>query len=279
MKKIIAAFDGLKFSDSTLSYAITFGRENKCHIVGVFLNDMTYYSRNPYRILIEADNNNYTTLDALEEEDAATRNKAVEKFSAACSEAGLNYSVHKDKDIALMELLHESTYADLVIIDANETFNRYAEDLPTRFIRDFLAGVQCPVLLAPKFYVPIRKSILLYDGQPSSVYAIKMFSYLLPVLNALPSEVITVKNSDDDLHLPDNRLMKEFMKRHQPDAAYTVLKGDAEEEILLRLRSEDATAVIVAGAYKRGVVSRFFRHSMVDVLMRELRWPLFIAHQ
>lgn len=278
MKKIIAAFDGLKFSESTLSYAITIGEQNKSHIVGVFLNDMSYYSRNPYRVLIEADNN-FNTLEELEEEDAATRKKAVERFSAACSEAGLNYSVHKDKDTALLELLHESTYADLVIIDASETFNRYTEDLPSRFIRDFLAGVQCPVLLAPKVYVPIRKSIMLYDGQPSSVYAIKMFSYLLPVWNALPAEVITVKDSDNDLHLPDSRLMKEFMKRHQPNAAYTVIRGDAEEEILSRLRSEDGRAVVVVGAYQRGVVSRFFRCSMADVLIREIKWPLFIAHQ
>ncbi|UPK72722.1 universal stress protein [Chitinophaga filiformis] len=278
MKKIIAAFDGLKFSDSTLSYVLTLGQQCEAHIVGVFLNDMTYYSRNPYRVLVEADNN-YTTLEALQEEDAATRAKAVEKFSAACSEAGLNYSVHKDHNIALMELLHESTYADLVIIEANETFNRYTEDLPTRFIRDFLAGVQCPVLLAPKFYIPVVKTILLYDGQPSSVYAIKQFGYLLPVLNALPAEVITVKDSKEDLHLPDNRLMKEFMKRHQPNATYTVLKGDPEEEIVSRLRSEDAKALVVAGAYRRGAVSRFFRNSMADVLMRELKWPLFIAHQ
>lgn len=278
MKKIIAAFDGLKFSDSTLSYAITLGKQNEAHLVGVFLNDMTYYSHNPYKVLADADNT-YSTLEELEEEDTATRNRAVQKFSAACSEAGLNYSVHKDKHIALMELLHESTYADLVIIDAHETFNRYTEDLPTRFIRDFLAGVQCPVLLAPKFYVPVRKSILLYDGQPSSVYAIKMFGYLLPVLNALPAEVITVKDNDDDLHLPDNKLMKEFMKRHHPDATYTVLKGDADEEILTQLRKENAQAIVVAGAYKRGAVSRFFRNSTADVLMRELKWPLFIAHQ
>lgn len=278
MKKIIAAFDGLKFSESTLSYTIALGRQNEAHIVGVFLNDMTYYSRNPYRILAEADNNS-STLEEVEEEDVATRERAVAKFSAACSEAQLNFSVHKDTHIALMELLHESTFADLLIIDAHETFNRYSEDLPTRFMRDFLAGVQCPVLLVPTFYTPVRKLILLYDGQPSSIHAIKMFSYLLPVLNALPSEVVTVKDRDDDLHLPDNRLMKEFMKRHQPNAAYTILKGDPEEEILSHLRKEDARAIIVAGAYRRGVVSRFFRNSMADVLMRELKWPLFIAHQ
>ena len=36
MKKIIAAFDGLKFSKSTRDYAIQIAKENNAHLVGVF---------------------------------------------------------------------------------------------------------------------------------------------------------------------------------------------------------------------------------------------------
>ena len=42
MKKIIAAFDGLKFSRSTRDYAITLAKMHKAHLVGVFLEDFTY---------------------------------------------------------------------------------------------------------------------------------------------------------------------------------------------------------------------------------------------
>ena len=81
--------------------------------------------------------------------------------------------------ISLPELLHESIYADLLIIDSKETLTHYEEEVPTRFIRDLLTDVQCPVLLVPQKYKPVKKIVLLFDGEPSSVHAIKMFSYIL----------------------------------------------------------------------------------------------------
>jgi hypothetical protein len=166
-----------------------------------------------------------STVRQLEEKDKKTREASVKKFEKACSEAGVSFSLHHDRSIALQQLLHESIYADLLIIDSKETLTHYEEEIPTRFIRDLLTEVQCPVLLVPAKYEPIKKLVLLYDGEPSSVHAIKMFSYIMESLKPLPTEVITVKAMKKDLHVPDNRLMKEFMKRHFPAANFTVLKG------------------------------------------------------
>jgi hypothetical protein len=105
-----------------------------------------------------------------------------------------------------------------------------------------------------------------------------MFSYLLPQLKHLETEVISVKHLDEDAHLPNNKLMKEFMKRHYPKAKYTIMKGWAEEEIVSHLKIQEENTLIVLGAYRRGAVSRWFRESMADILMRNLKLPLFIAH-
>ena len=72
--------------------------------------------------------------------------------------------------------------------------------------------------------------------------------------------------------------MKEFMKRHYPGASYTILKGMAEEAIVKKLKEQDENTLVVLGAYRRGAISRWFRESMADVLMKEVRLPLFIAH-
>ena len=165
-----------------------------------------------------------------------------------------------------------------MIVDSKETLTHFEEEIPTLFIRDLLTDVQCPVLLTPKKYVPIEKIVLLYDGEPSSVHAIKMFNYLLPELMHLPTEVISVKSIKKDLHLPDNKLMKEFMKRHYPNATFTMLKGLPEIEIIHHLKGERQNILVVLGAYRRGMVSRWFRESMADILMKELKVPLFIAH-
>ena len=224
MKKIIAAIDGLKFSESTKSYAVHIAQQLNAHLVGVFLDDTTYNSYKVYDLVVK-EGVSEQKLKQYDEKDNETRRKATENFERACSDAELNYSIHHDHNIALKELLHESIYADLLIIDASETLTHYEEKQPTRFIRDLLADVQCPVLLVPPRYKPIEKILFLYDGEPSSVYAIKMFSYLFPAFKHLETEVLSVKNPNQSLHLPDNKLMKELMKRHLPKTNYKVMKG------------------------------------------------------
>ena len=105
-----------------------------------------------------------------------------------------------------------------------------------------------------------------------------MFSYLLPQLKNLETEVLTIKPEKKSLHLPDGKLMKEFMKRHFPNAEYKVVHGYAEDEIVKYLKQQNESTLVVLGAYRRSTVSRWFRESMADVLMKEVKLPLFIAH-
>lgn len=277
MKKLIAAFDGLKYSDSTENYALYLARQTNTHLVGVFLDDRLYTSYKLYELMIK-EGSSENVIKKNQDADRERRYTAARNFEKACEKSGINFSIHHDQDLSLNELKHESIYADLLIIDSKETFAHTPEDLPTRFIRDLLSDVQCPVLLVPKKFDPITKIILLYDGEPSSVHAIKMFSYLLPQLKHLPVEVVSVNSYDVTLHLHDNKLIKEFMKRHYPNATYVVLQGLAEDEIVRHLKQEKEKVLVVLGAYQRGTVSRWFRESMADVLMKEIKQPLFIAH-
>jgi hypothetical protein len=133
-------------------------------------------------------------------------------------------------------------------------------------------------VVVPHKYKPIEKIIVLYDGQPSSVNAVKMFSYLMSCYKDLPMQVLTIKPPTDTLHLPDNRLMREFMKRHFPYADYLIIKGNPETVIPQHLETEE-NALVVLGAYQRGMVSRWFKESMADVILKKLYLPVFIAHK
>ncbi len=277
MKKIIAAFDGLKYSESTRDYAIYMAKQTNTHLVGVFMDDRIYNSYKVYELMVKDDKSG-GKMKKLEARDKATRDAAAKDFEKACQKEGLEYTIHHDHNIAINELKHESIYADLLIIDSKETLTHYTEKQPTRFIRDLLNDAQCPVLLVPQKKSPIQKVVLLYDGEPASVHAIKMYSYLLPELNDIETEVISVNPANTTLHMPDNKLMKEFMKRHHPKAKYTVLKGLAEDEIIKHLKRSQDNSLVVLGVLRRGTVSRWFRENMADILMRELKLPLFVVH-
>ncbi|MEO8960359.1 MAG: universal stress protein [Ginsengibacter sp.] len=276
-KKFLAVFDGFKFSKSTLDYAIQLTKEADAYLVGIFLDEFIYHSYDVAQILISYKNAE-ELLGEMATKDEVKRNGAVKQFEKACSEAGIQYTFHRNIGIAIQELKTESIFADLIIINDNETFNRFLEDSPTRFIKELLPDVQCPVLVVPDQFKSIDKITLLYDGGPSSVFAIKMFSYLFGNFSNLPIEVFTVNDQMQGSHLPNNKLMREFIKRHFPKAKYVVAKGNTEEHILGHLLYHKGNELVVLGAYRRSELSRWFKTSMADILMKELETPLFIAH-
>src|SRR5207248_2079427 len=167
MNKIIAAFDGLDYSESTKDYALFFAKQMNAHLVAVFMEDFTRHSYSVAEITsYQGTFNDY--FEERSQKDQEMRKAAIAAFERDCRAEKVNYSIHKDRNIAVQELIHESIYSDLLIIGYNETMTRYEEEYPTRFIRDLLTDVQCPVLLVPTEFRIIGKNVLLYDGAPSS---------------------------------------------------------------------------------------------------------------
>ncbi|MEI7668927.1 MAG: universal stress protein, partial [Pseudomonadota bacterium] len=140
------------------------------------------------------------------------------------------------------------------------------------------SNTQCPVLLTPEKYNDIKKIVFLFDGESNSVYALKMFNYLFPTLRNLSIEVLVVKPVESDGHLPENRLVKELIRRHYENVTYTVLKGIPEVEIINHLQKEKFNFVSVLGAYRRTMLSKWFKSSMADALVKNFDMPVFIAH-
>lgn len=62
MKKIIAVFDGLKYSESAANYAVYMAKRTGSHLVGVFLDDYTYHSYKVYDMVNERGFINHSIL-------------------------------------------------------------------------------------------------------------------------------------------------------------------------------------------------------------------------
>jgi hypothetical protein len=277
MKKIIAAFDGLRFSDSTLEYSIYLAKQYDAHIVGVFLRESTRIGYAVYATMVTESTSGKTIFDEIELADRTATEKAITEFEAGCRQAKINFSVHRDKKNALEELLHETIFADLLVIDAWETFSYLETNMPGWFIKNVLHHVHCPVLVVPKKFSPVTNLVLLYDGSPSSVHAIKMFNYILPEMGKLETKLLSAKPDTTSLHLQDNKLIKEWLKKHYKRVTYQVMKGPAKE-IATMLKAEKPGGLVITGAYHRSNFSMWFHKSLADLLMKEVKAPLFIAH-
>jgi nucleotide-binding universal stress UspA family protein len=277
MKKILAVFDGYKLCQGTIEYAIEITKLNNAHLTGVFLDAFYYRSYNFTKVIKTAADPDLKIkeLDKLDEQQRA---KSANDFEQACQQSGISFSIHRDHSMPLYELQYESMFADLIVINESEKFTPSDHHVPTVFIKDLLSSLQSPVLVVPDQYTAINKIVFLYDGEPSSLYAIKMFSYLLESWKDLPVEVITVdEKSLVDAQIPGSVLMVEFMNRIFSNVTFKIYQGVAEEAILSHLKAGE-NQVVVLGAYRRNRFSRWLKRSMADSLITNLDIPLFIAH-
>lgn len=275
-KNFIAVFDGDTFSQSTLNYAIQMTRKADALLTGIFLDESIYRSYN-----IAQSINFYKDPDQklieIEKKDGKKNEIAFKQFQKNCSQANINYTFYKNTDITLQELKQKSIFADLLIINSHETFTPFKEKAPSRFIRELLADIQCPVMVVPDTFKPIDRITWLYDGAPPSVFAIKMFSYIFNSVINVPIEVFTVKEKSGSGHLPNHKLIRTFIERHFPKAKFIVANGNAEEQITDHLRNHKGNELVILGAYRRSEISRWFKTSMADILIKALDTPLFIA--
>ena len=277
MKKIIAAFDGLKYSESTASYAIDLAGKYGGKIFGVFLEDFTYHS---YSIAdLAADDFPEHHAAQLNKMDAEVRENAVKHFASECEEQGLIYSIHRDKNIAIRELIHETRFADLVVIQNNESLNHYPDNVPSTFIGTLLEKTECPVILAPPAFKKIEKVIFLYDGRPSSIFAIKQFTYLFREHNDITIELLCVNDEPKMNGLPDGYYLREWLKLYYTEVKYTTINGDPTNEVITFLNEQTSNCLVVLGAYERGSISRMFHKSMADSIVMNIDIPLFISHR
>ena len=277
MKKILAAFDGTRYSEGASKYAIEIAKATNSMLVGVFIQDMRYMNFT-YAYAWDQPFVDFNSIEASQKEEKEKIDLNIKLFHTACDAKGVHHKVHLDKGVPLQELLTESVFADFIIIDSQTSFFSLGDKNPSPFLQDFLSDSHCPVLIVPHHYTFFDKAVLCYDGSPSSVYAIKMFSYLFPELEDLKTIIVTV-NEQSSTHVKEGWNFKDLIRVHFQNSEYEVLKGNAEQELIDYLKRNGENAIIVMGAYGRNAISRLFHQSLSNRVIQEINVPVFITHQ
>jgi nucleotide-binding universal stress UspA family protein len=276
-KKILAAFDGTKYSEGASKYAIEIAKLTDSLLVGVFVQDMRYINFT-YAYAWDQPFVDMSSIDTSIKEEKEKIDLNIKLFHRACEEKGIKHKVHLDKGVPLQELLHESAFSDLIVLDSHTSFFTIGNNSPSPFLKDFLADSHCPVLIVPHTYTFFDKAVMCYDGSPSSVYAIKAFSYLFQQLDELDTVILSV-NEKTTNHLKDGNNLKDLVHAHFKNASFEVLNGDANDELVGYLKQNSQNAMVVMGAYGRNAISRLFHQSLSNKVIKELNAPVFITHQ
>jgi len=173
------------------------------------------------------------------------------------------------------EVIRESRFADVLIVDPAMSFQDQLEAVPTSFAKELLAAAECPVLVAPAVFDDVDELVFCYDGQRSSVYAIKQFSYLFPELNQRKVTVLQI--GENEHPVSEKEALRNWLSNYYYEITFKQLVGDAGDELLQYfLLKKNMLAVM--GAYGRSMISTFFKKSSADLVLRVVDLPLFIAH-
>lgn len=276
-KKILVAFDGLHYQPDSVQFAISMARSSHSLLVGVFLHDLRYLNLS-YSYGWDMPIVSYPDINRMETEDKVQIDKNIELFTNACGSSGIQFKVHKDSGVPLQELLHESGFADLLIIDSRTGFFRVNENDPSSFLKDLLLDSHCPVLIVPGKTENIEHIVLTYDGNENSVFAIKQFAYLFNEWADKKTTLIAV-NSDSSNHVKENQNVKDLLEKHFRNISFHVMHGNPILQIEKFIQSSNDQKLVVMGSFGRSAVSRFFSTSVGNTILQDLNTPLFITHR
>lgn len=278
MKKIMIAIDAEKLDPQSLAFGCYLAALTGSELTGVFLENLP--AENKPGLKFAYGGTYVETIDPAEspetEFNRKTGSENIRQFKAYCEAQEVPSRVHRDQGVPGQELITESRYAD-AIITAPNLFASSPLELPSALVRDLLAQSECPVIIAAHHSGPIENILFAYDGSASSVFAIKQFNHLFPELR---DAEITVLQADEHAAFSEEQKEKiyEYLRAHYHRINFKDLHGKPEDELFdYTLRLDNAC--LVMGAFGRSWLSRLFRPSTADLLIKINNLPVFITHR
>lgn len=210
----------------------------------------------------------------LSKQKAEAVENAIKHFRQACLQQEVHCSVRRDNEEPGGDLITESLFADILVVDESVSFSEEDSSVPSEFITHILAQARCPVIKASASFDIIEEIIFAYDGTYASLFAIKQFTYLFPELKDRKIFVVEVT---DKGQMDEPKRLAESLGDYYSEIVYETLQGNAADRLLEIVMSKQK-ALLVIGAFGRGVLSSFFKSSAADTIIKLASNPVFIAH-
>lgn len=275
MEKIVVVLSARKPDTTSIDFACRIAAGTQSKLTGLFVENLYYHPPT------ESMNKDVYFQSVQEKESGSTvitdTGQAVKLFVSECGLHHITAETYIDKGEPIQEVIYESRFADLLIVDPKINFYDRVEQLPSHFTKEILSNAECPVLLAPDKAVDVEEIVFCYDGSASAVYALKQFTYLLPQFKNKKATLLEVNSSGKEEFNEDHRRIMNWLRAHYESVNYQALKGIARDELFTWFFMK-SNKLAVMGSYGRSALSKFFKHNTADTLIRTVDLPIFITH-
>ncbi len=271
MKKILIILNESHIPQQVIKRAIHIAKESNSILKAVFINDINglnfgYPFPNDLYLMGEK-----VRAETRTEESMKLLESLAQQFKDECNEQGINYTIEIDKAVSIKHLINLSSFADLIIADSKSDSNEYS-------LKDLLADAHCPLLLVSKNAEPIEKIYVAYDGSASSMYAVKMFSYIFPEYKNFNVHLFHIAAGDSSA-IPHLDEIKSWASKHFSNIKFELITGSTKKQLVEHIRQGSEKTIIVMGAYSGSSITRLFLKSTAESVINETNASLFITHQ
>ncbi|MGZ5190591.1 MAG: hypothetical protein ACXWCZ_06190, partial [Flavisolibacter sp.] len=145
MEKILLLINANKPNISSINFACRMAAFAHTRLTGIFIESPSF----EYIAIGDAITPAYYNKV---EENAVTKadtDQSIRIFKDECKLKGIIPEVYVDNGDPIHEVIFESRFADLVIVDPDMSFYDGEEQIPSHLVKEFLANAECPVLIAP----------------------------------------------------------------------------------------------------------------------------------
>jgi nucleotide-binding universal stress UspA family protein len=272
MKKFLLVYNGETYSESLTEFGIKISKQSGALLHAVFISPFPQQiSQYPFPGDISISGSTLLNTEEIQREHRELIRSNMELFINSCKESNLDYRVDDDIDITINELIDHSAFADLILFAAKEQFGTYS-------FRDVLADTHCPVLLVPEKAELPQRAVLCYDENFSSVYAIKMYSYLFPEWKNLPTYLLTINPKGDNGNKYDGYI-DDWLQERFSNLKKIELQGNLQKELAAYIQKGDHECMVVMGAFGGNAMARMFHKSLANLVLEETSASVFIIHE
>lgn len=276
MEKILYVTDAIKLHIPSLDFACFLCNLTHSKLTGVFLKNEEGEVRSAEILKETAVASSIPGASVREVKDTYCESN-IALFKNSCEVRGVNSFIHEDEGIPIQEVIVESRYADLMIVDISTSFSRQRDVTPSKFTKELLSMAECPVIIAPSTFDGVDEIIFTFDGSASSVYAIKQFTYLFPELSDRKAYILNITAPGKSATASNSKL-KEWLQAHYTQTDIVVLE-DAQVKIrLVEYLLGRKRSFIVMGAYGRNMLSNLISPSHAKHVLDIINQPVFITH-
>ncbi|HEU4552991.1 MAG TPA: hypothetical protein VFS25_09160 [Chitinophaga sp.] len=275
MEKILYVTDAVQMNMQCLDFACFLCNLTHSKLTGAFLENLENEVRSKERLLETAIGADLPGKSVKEIKEIYSEDN-IRHFKEACTARGVNYAVHHDRGIPIIEVIEESRYADLIIIDSGTSFTEGEQRTPTGFVREVLRLSECPVVIAPAHFEEIDEIVFTYNNSRSAAFAIKQFTQLFPQLRNRKAVILGI--TPPGKTIGDKYKLKEWLRTHYTDPVFILLESRNTRQRLLHYLLGKQRVFVVMGAYGRGILSNLFAPSHANAVVNAVPHPVFITH-